>query len=163
LIDAPKRLTEGWALSGIMILAKGEPVQLMETDDNSLSGTFADTIDIPSCNPGNGPLCINKNPRNSAGQPYFNPNYFTQEPLGQVANAMHRYFVGPGIYNFDLSLLKDTKITESIEAQFRAEAFNVCNHAQFNNPTGNYNDLEFGFVTSAQPAGIMQLALKFLF
>jgi hypothetical protein len=45
---APKRLTEGWALSGVMILAKGEPVQLSETDDNSLSGTFADTIDIPS-------------------------------------------------------------------------------------------------------------------
>ncbi|MGA8440671.1 MAG: carboxypeptidase regulatory-like domain-containing protein [Candidatus Sulfotelmatobacter sp.] len=162
---APKRLTEGWAPSGIMILAKGEPVQLMETDDNSLSGTFADTIDIPSYNPnpGHGPLFINKNPRNSAGQPYFNPNYFTQEPLGQVGNAMRRYFVGPGIYNFDLALLKDTKITESVQAQFRAEAFNVFNHAQFNNPIGNYNDSEFGFVTSALPARIMQLALKFLF
>ena len=45
----------------------------METDDNSLSGTFADTIDKPSYNPGNGPLFVNRNPRNSAGQPYFNP------------------------------------------------------------------------------------------
>jgi len=161
---APKRLTEGWALSGIMILAKGEPVQLMETDDNSLSGTFADTIDIPSYNPGNGPLFINKNPR--SGQPYFNPNYFTFEPLGQVGNAMRRYFVGPGIYNFDLALLKDTKITESMQAQFRAEAFNVFNHAQFNNPSGNINNNfvgGFGYVTSALPARIMQLALKFIF
>jgi hypothetical protein len=161
---APKRLTEGWALSGIMILAKGEPVQLMETDDNSLSGTFADTIDIPSYNPGNGPLFINKNPR--SGQPYFNPNYFTFEPIGQVGNAMRRYFVGPGIYNFDLALLKDTKITESVQAQFRAEAFNVFNHAQFNNPSGNIDNTGvggFGYVTSAQPARIMQLALKFLF
>ena len=161
---APKRLTEGWALSGIMILAKGEPVQLMENDDNSLSGTFADTIDIPSYNPGSGPLFINKNPR--SGQPYFNPNYFTFEPLGQVGNAMRRYFVGPGIYNFDLALLKDTKITESVQAQFRAEAFNVFNHAQFNNPSGNIDNTGvggFGYVTSAQPARIMQLALKFLF
>ncbi len=161
---APKRLTEGWALSGIMILAKGEPVQLMETDDNSLSGTFADTIDIPSYNPGNGPLFINKNPR--SGQPYFNPNYFTFEPLGQVGNAMRRYFVGPGIYNFDLALLKDTKITESMQAQFRAEAFNVFNHAQFNNPSGNINNNfvgGFGYVTSALPARVMQLALKFIF
>ena len=158
---APKRLTEGWALSGIMILAKGEPVQLTETDDNSLSGTFADTIDIPSYNPGNGPLFVNKNPR--SGQPYFNPNFFQQEPLGQVGDAMRRYFVGPGLYNFDMALLKDTKITEGLQAQFRAEAFNVFNHAQFNNPDGNINDTEFGFVTSAQPARIMQLALKFIF
>jgi hypothetical protein len=160
---APKRLTEGWELSGIMILAKGEPIQLSETDDNSLSGTFADTVDKPSYNPGNGPLFINKNPRNSAGQPYFNPNYFTFEPLGQVGNVMRRYFTGPGIYNFDMALLKDTKITESVHAQFRAEAFNVFNHAQFNNPTGNIDDSQFGFVTSARAARIMQLALKFVF
>ncbi len=160
---ATNRLTAGWALSGIMILAKGEPVQLSESDDNSLSGTFDDTIDIPSYNPGNGPLFKNKNPRNSAGQPYFNPNYFTFEPLGQVGNVMRRYFTGPGIYNFDMALLKDTKLTEGLQAQFRAEAFNVFNHAQFNNPDGNINDSEFGFVTSAQPARIMQLALKFIF
>ena len=162
--SAPKRLTEGWALSGIMTFAKGEPVQLMETDDNSLSGTFADTIDIPSYNPGNGALFMNKNPR--SGQPYFNPNYFTFEPLGQVGNAMRRYFSGPGINNFDLALLKDTKISESTQVQFRAEAFNVFNHAQFNNPSGNIDNTGvggFGYVTSALPARIMQLALKFIF
>jgi hypothetical protein len=162
--SASKRLTAGWAVSGIMILAKGEPVQLSESDDNSLSGTFADTIDIPSYNPGNGSLFMNKNPR--AGQPYFNPNYFTQEPLGQVGNAMRRYFSGPGIYNFDLALLKDTKISESTQVQFRAEAFNVFNHAQFSNPSGNIDNNYvggFGYVTSALPARIMQLALKFIF
>jgi hypothetical protein len=159
-----QRLTGGWALSGIMILAKGEPVQLSESDDNSLSGTFDDTIDIPSYANNGSRLFVNKNPR--SGQPYFNPNYFTFEPLGQVGNAMRRYFTGPGIYNFDLALLKDTKITESVEAQFRAEAFNVFNHAQFNNPSGNIDNNYvdgFGYVTSALPARIMQLALKFIF
>jgi len=160
------RLTSGWALSGIATFAKGEPIQLSENDDNSLSGTFDDTIDVPSYNPGNGPLFINKNPRNSAGQPYFNPNYFQQEPLGQVGNVMRRYFTGPGIYNFDMALLKDTKITESAQVQFRAEAFNLFNHAQFNNPSGNFNNSGaggFGFVTSARDPRIMQLALKFIF
>jgi Carboxypeptidase regulatory-like domain/TonB dependent receptor len=164
--DAPKRLTEGWALSGIATFASGEPIQLLETDDYSLSGTFADTIDVPSYNPGNGPLFKNKNPRNSAGLPYFNPNYFQQEPLGQVGDAMRRYFSGPGIYNFDMALLKDTKITESTQVQFRAEAFNIFNHAQFNNPSGDFNNTGkggFGFVTSARDPRIMQLALKFLF
>ena len=161
---AAKRLTGGWALSGIMTFAKGEPIQLMETDDNSLSGTFADTIDIPSYNPGNGPLFVNKNPR--SGEPYFNPNYFTFEPLGQVGNAMRRYFSGPGINNFDMALLKDTHVWESMDLQFRAEAFNVFNHAQFNNPSGNIDNNfvgGFGYVTSARSARIMQLALKLLF
>ncbi len=44
---------------------------------------------------------------------------------------MRRFFSGPGIYNFDMALLKDTQITESMQVQFRAEAFNVFNHAQF--------------------------------
>jgi Carboxypeptidase regulatory-like domain len=161
-----KRITGGWALSGITIFAKGEPIQLSETDDNSLSGTFADTIDVPSYNPGNGPLFINKNPRNSAGQPYFNPNYFQTEPLGQVGNAMRRFFSGPGINNFDMALLKDTQITERTSVQFRAEAFNIFNHAQFNNPSGDINNSGaggFGFVTSARDPRIMQLALKVLF
>jgi hypothetical protein len=167
--NAPKRLTSGWELSGIAIFAKGEPIQLTESDDNSLSGTFDDTIDKPSYNPGNGSLFVNKNPRNHAGpggttEPYFNPNYFTYEPIGQVGNAMRRYFVGPGLYNFDIALLKETKITESTQLQFRAEAFNVFNHAQFTNPSGNVDNTGvFGFVTNANNPRIMQLALKMIF
>ena len=161
-----KRLTAGWALSGITTFAKGEPVQLSETDDNSLSGTFADTIDVPSYADNGSHLFANRNPRNSAGQPYFNPNYFTFEPVGQVGNAMRRFFSGPGINNFDLALLKDTQLTESARVEFRAETFNIFNHAQFMNPSGNINNTGasgFGFVTQARDPRIMQLALKFLF
>jgi hypothetical protein len=161
-----KRLTAGWALSGITTFAKGEPVQLSETDDNSLSGTFADTIDVPSYANNGSHLFANRNPRNTAGQPYFNPNYFTFEPVGQVGNVMRRYFSGPGINNFDMALLKDTKLTESTQVQFRAETFNIFNHAQFMNPSGNINNTGqggFGFVTQARDPRIMQLALKFLF
>jgi Carboxypeptidase regulatory-like domain len=164
---APKRLTSGWALSGISIFAKGEPVQITEpSDDNSLSGTFTAIIDEPSYANNGSPLYGNRNPRNQAGQPYFNPNYFVAEPVGQVGNVMRRFFSGPGIYNFDMALLKDTQITESTQVQFRAEAFNIFNHAQFNNPSGNFNNPVaggFGYVTSARDPRIMQLALKFLF
>jgi hypothetical protein len=162
-----KRLTSGWAISGIAIFAKGEPVQISEpSDDLSLSGTFADTIDEPSYNPNGGRLFVNRNPRNSAGQPYFNPNYFQAEPTGQVGNVMRRFFIGPGINNFDMALLKDTQLTENTQLQFRAEAFNVFNHAQFNNPSGNFDNSGnggFGYVTSALNPRIMQLALKLLF
>ncbi len=159
---AARRLTAGWALSGIATFAKGEPVQLSESDDNSLSGTFVATIDEPQVV--GGPLFVNRNPR--SGQPYFNPNYFAPENLGTVGNAMRRFFSGPGIDNFDMALLKDTRITERMQVQFRAEAFNVFNHAQFMNPSGQVDNTGqggFGYVTGARDPRIMQLALKFLF
>ena len=65
-----------------------------------------------------------------------------------------------------MALLKSTTITESTKLQFRAEAFNVFNHTQFQNPSGNINNNGlggFGYVNSARDPRIMQVALKFLF
>lgn len=86
---------------------------------------------------------------------------------------MRRYFSGPGILNTDMALLKDTKIRENENLEFRAEAFNVFNHAQFNNPSGDVDNIiigpnglpasGFGFVTSDRSPRIMQVALKFIF
>jgi hypothetical protein len=163
--DLAKRLTAGWELSGVATFAKGEPVTLNETDDNSLLGAFNANVDVPSYSNNGSPLFGNKNPRK--GLAYFSPNnYFVPEPLGQVGNAMRRYFSGPGIDNYDMALLKSTTITESTKLQFRAEAFNVFNHAQFMNPNGLVNNPGqggFGYVTQARDPRIMQVALKFLF
>jgi adenylosuccinate synthase len=68
--------------------------------------------------------------------------------------------------NWDIALLKDTLIREGMNLEFRTELFNAFNHTQFNTPDGNINDINsgtFGFVTSANPARIMQLSLKLLF
>ena len=74
-----------------------------------------------------------------------------------------------------MAILKTTNITESKSLQFRVEAFNVFNHAQFNNPNGSINsglpDIvngvnqggTFGMVTSARDPRIMQIAAKFQF
>jgi hypothetical protein len=63
-------------------------------------------------------------------------------------------------------LLKDTHITETTQLQFRAEAFNVFNHAQFNAPSGSISNSGkggFGYVTTARDPRIMQVALKVVF
>jgi hypothetical protein len=163
--DIGKRLTAGWELSGVATFAKGEPVTLNESDDNSLLGAFNANVDVPEISNNGSTLFGNKNPRK--GLAYFSPNnYFVPEPIGQVGNAMRRSFSGPGIDNYDMALLKSTTITESTKLQFRAEAFNVFNHAQFKNPDGLVNDTGvggFGYVTSANDPRIMQVALKFLF
>ncbi len=157
-------LIGGWQISGITTFASGQPVQLTESDDRSLTGTFDDTVDEPSYAGSGAKLYQDKNPR--SGQPYFNPNYFVPEPLGQVGNSMRRFFPGPGILNTDLALLKNTKFTESQRLEFRAEAFNVFNHAQFGNPSGEIDNTGqggFGYVNSARDPRIMQVALKYLF
>jgi Carboxypeptidase regulatory-like domain len=162
--DIAKRFTAGWELSGVSTFAKGEPVQLSENDDNSLLGAFNANVDVPSYSNNGSTLYENKNPRK--GLPYFTPGFFQPEPVGQVGNAMRRYFSGPGLDNYDMALLKSTTITESTKLQFRAEAFNVFNHTQFKNPNGTVNNTGlggFGYVTSAQDPRIMQVALKFLF
>lgn len=163
--DIAKRFTAGWELSGVSTFASGEPVQLRETDDNSLTGTFSASIDVPSYANDGSKLFVNRNPRDRK-VPYFNPSYFVPEPRGQVGNAMRRFFSGPGIDNYDMALQKSIPIIGEKRAMFRAEAFNIFNHAQFNNPSGNINNTGiggFGYVTSARDPRIMQVALKFQF
>jgi hypothetical protein len=58
--------------------------------------------------------------------------------------------------------LKSTKFTESMSLEFRAEFFNIFNHAQFKNPSGNFSNDNFGVVTSARDPRIGQLSMKFL-
>jgi hypothetical protein len=49
-----------------------------------------------------------------------------------------------------------------MQVQFRAEFFNFFNHAQFNNPNGNFSSSLFGYVTGARDPRIGQMSLKFL-
>jgi hypothetical protein len=97
---------------------------------------------------------------------YFNTNVFSQEELGRFGNSQRRFFYGPGLNNTDLALLKTFKLKEDVNLQFRAEAFNVFNHTQFQGPSGNFNNTGqggFGYVTSANDPRIMQIALKLYF
>lgn len=72
--------------------------------------------------------------------------------------------MGPGQFNWDISLLKNTKVTEGTSLEFRAEFYNVWNHPQFNPPVNNAADSTFGDIqNSAVPPRIMQFALKFYF
>jgi hypothetical protein len=73
--------------------------------------------------------------------------------------------MGPGQFNWDISIIKNTKIRERTTVQFRAEFYNAFNHAQFNPPTNDFNaDGAFGLVTSTSvPPRILQFGLKLLF
>ncbi len=140
---------------------------LHEDGDNSLQGSSPNGVnnhylDTPDYN--GLPLEINSNPRN--GKPYFNIAAFTQNALGEPGTASRRSFSGPGEMNFDLALLRNFKIRERAQLQFRFEAFNAFNHAQFFGPAavqGEILDSNFGYVINAQPPRLVQIALKLTF
>jgi hypothetical protein len=162
-LGGPRALTKGWQFSGITRFSTGLPVTLIEADDNSLLGTqFTGPIPLGIDTPNRSGASLNiGDPRKGR---YFNPAAFTVETLGQLGTARRRFFHGPGINNWDVALLKDTKITELFNFQFRVEFFNVFNHAQFANVNGNVNaGAGFGFAQSANPPRIGQVSLKLNF
>ena len=162
-LGGPKQLTSGWAISGITRFETGLPVTLVETDDNSLLGTaFGGPIVLPVDTPNKvGPLHI-MNPRNSSSHYYFDPTAFASSAIGSEGDARRRFFHGPGVNNFDTALVKDTKLSELFNLQFRAEWFNVFNHTQFSTPSGILSGT-FAQVTQAAAPRIGQVSLKLNF
>jgi hypothetical protein len=161
------RWTHGWEFSGITRFSTGLPVTLINYGDNSLLGAEPNGInnygvDEPDVAPGS--LDLNRNPRN--GRPYFNTALYSENALGTPGNASRRYFHGPGMQNFDMALLKNLHLAESKSLQFRLEAFNVFNHAQFFGPQavdGNISSTTFGQAVSAAAPRLVQAAVKFTF
>jgi hypothetical protein len=166
-LHAAGRWTDGWEVSGIARLCSGLPVTFIDYGDNSLLGAQPNGINnygVDEPDVAAGPLNLNHNPRN--GQPYFNAALFSENALGTPGDASRRYFHGPGMENFDMALLKNLRLTDSKSVQFRLEAFNLLNHAQFFAPQavdGNISSATFGHVVSAASPRLVQLGAKFMF
>jgi hypothetical protein len=160
---APKGLTRGWTFNGITRFTGGLPIALRESDDQSLTGSS--NTDVPDLvgkvvilNPRDtNPNCPSSDHKGC----FFLPSAFATSPLGQFGSSSRQFFHGPGIHNTDFGLSKRTNFTESIGVEIRAEFFNIFNHTQFSNPSGDVNSSQFGEVTSARDSRIGQLSAKF--
>jgi len=165
----PKRLTQGWQIQGITRFATGFPIQMNQSvGDTSLTGS--PSTDMPDLV---GPVHI-MNPRSSSSATYFDQSAFAQTSCsfdasglpsaecGTFGTANRRFFHGPGMNNTDFGMQKTIRVTEAKSFEIRGEFFNVFNHAQFNNPSGNISSSSFGNITSARPMRIGQLSGKFI-
>jgi hypothetical protein len=167
LLRRNNKLARNWSLSGSTRFATGFPVTFFDNSDNSLLGTLGNGVnnyllDTPAYQ--RGALHINTNGRNS--KPAFSTALYSEETLGQLGNAKRRMFHGPGIENFDMTLEKDVRFTESRLLALRFESFNIFNHAQFYGPAavdGQIEDSAFGQIENAQAPRLVQLAAKFSF
>ena len=82
---------------------------------------------------------------------------------GQFGNAGRNIARGPAFTNVDASLIRTFQLWETGGLQFRAESFNVANHANFGLPVAHLNSPNFGQVLTANAPRLMQFALKLLF
>jgi len=160
------RLVEGWQLSGILSANTGLPFTV-STGFDQVGEQGGDTPRpnyVSGCNP-------------QVGRPneWFNPACYSLEAPGTLGNVGRNTLVGPNLVDVDLALLKDTKIREWLNLQFRAELFNIFNHANFNLPsagvfaagavagTASPNATAGQITSTVTTSRQFQLALKFIF
>lgn len=124
----PAKLLGGWKLNGIVSAQTGFPFTLVNGFNSSRNGNSTPT-DRPSLDPAfTGPVMLR-----SPNQ-WFNPRAFILPPAGTYGNVGRNTLRGPGIADVDVSLFKDTRLSERMNLEFRAEFFNLLNHANLGMP-----------------------------
>ena len=152
-------LLGGFQFSGVMSITSGLPIYVVQgSAPNLLAGGSAQVpnqlipdiqiiggIGIPS-------------QRGTAASPYFTNTVlgvncttncaFAPETGARFGTLGRNTLRGPGFFETDASIFRTFKITERVQFQFRAEALNVTNHANFANPASDVTGSNFGFITS---------------
>jgi hypothetical protein len=142
-----QKLISGWTVSGVETMQSGLPFTPQLGFNPTNNGDSRNPI-RPSWNPAfSGPIVL------GGPNQYFNPNAFILPPTGTYGNVGRDILYGPGLATTDLSLAKNTAISEKLRLQFRAEFFNVFNRANFGSP----NAVVFGSAsaTRSPTAGVI--------
>ena len=118
----------GWQLGGILSLTTGPPVTIGIGTRNDLSvlNLGGETPDVL---PG-----ASNNPKLGGPDKYFDPLVFVLPPPRTIGNVGRNTLIGPGVANFDLSLIKKAQLSERASLEFRTEFFNLLNHANLATP-----------------------------
>jgi len=192
------RLVEGWQLSTILQLQSGNPVNLLAGNGLALSTGHPATdaainaaffTGLATLRPDVvGPITIVGTPNQWFSNVVCDPRDTSVCPssstfalpfaivngkiVGHFGSLGRNVVIGPDFKNVDFSILKSTRITESVRAQFRAEFFDIFNHANFGQPgrVAQRNSTTFGVIQNTRfPTGDfgssrqIQFALKLLF
>ena len=135
---AREKLYGGWQISGILTLRGGLPLTITNTQGVLSTGT------------GNRPnrLCDGSLSNPTIDQ-WFDATCFAApaDNTGTYGTSGRGIIRGPGSFNIDASLIKNTKIGR-FTTEIRFEAFNVLNHPQFGNPNTTFGNAAFGTISA---------------
>ncbi len=151
----------GWSFGVIAEANTGtplSPIMAVNETDTFSQGNRPDLVGNPNLSSGR--------PRAEKLDEWFNTAAFTDPGAFAFGNAPRSFGTGPGVFNVDLSLLKDFHATERFDFQLRLEVLNAFNHANFANPDTQFGTAAFGQVTglySGTPARIVQLGAHLTF
>lgn len=151
------RIKEGWQLAAIVQAQSGNPVNLITTNTtvngvaNTLRPDVAGPVEI-----------VGRVDR------WFESGAFTSVP--RFGSLGRNVIIGPGFSNVDFSVLKNIELKEDLRFQFRAEVFDLLNHANFGQPGRVVGSATFGQIFNTRfPTGDsgssrqLQFAIKFMF
>ena len=148
------RIAGRWHAAGIFTASTGSPLTITSGLDNSLTAVGSDRPNVI------GDARVD----NPTIRQWFNTAAFAKNAPGTYGNAGPAILSGPGRWNLDVAVWRRFPIKEQVRADLRWEAFNLFNHARFNNPGTSLNSgTTFGIISTAQDPRIMQLALKVTF
>jgi Carboxypeptidase regulatory-like domain len=156
---ALNKLIGGWQVNTIGVMQSGLPVVITGANNFRASRPNSTGESAKIDNP--------------SATRWFNTDAFVNPPIytfGNVGRALPDVR-GPGTFNWDLSFIKNTRLTERFNLQFRAEMFNFMNSVNLGLPNGSFSpgpngrnqSGTFGTITSARDARNIQLGLKLLF
>jgi hypothetical protein len=194
------KLASGWSVAGVTVVQDGVPLTPIDTRAGVIYGQTATSTDYTAqFTPGNGPANAGNpaggNDQNRLGcantittcpgggwfnrsafvLPAANGGVFPSSPAASdgstgLGNAGFGYILGPGQFNFDTVIVKNTVvggIREGATLEFRTEFFNTFNHPQFNPPSAAQLDASkptFGQINSESVnPRLIQFALKYVF
>jgi hypothetical protein len=159
-----KLLLDGWQLNTIAIANAATPFTVYDSTNVSLqassppiSGYFASRPNLLH-NPNHGPHTVNQ---------WISPSDFQRlNPVtqaGQFGNSGRNVARAPAFTNVDASAVKNFPLREATYAQFRAEMFNIANHANFGVPIADLASPNFGRVLQSGSPRLVQFAVKIVF
>jgi hypothetical protein len=145
------RFVEGWQFGTVLGIHTGLPLNIYNggidpADLGTQWGSRANYSFAAGCNPNH----LLKQKVGPGTVQWFDPTCYEPQAPGFLGNIKRNSVSGPGTVGADISITKNTKVTEKLDVQFRAEMFNFINHL---NP-GAANPFS-GFVLGAinQPGG----------
>ncbi len=161
--SAVQRLSSGWSVAGTGTFQEGYPLAFTATPNVAGFNLGLRPNVVPGCNP------VKSGSAQSRLNGWFNTSCFAVPASYTLGNEsrVDPVLRGPGIANYDISLLKRTAITERFNLEFRTEVYNLFNRVQFGPPNTTVTtaaNATTGFVTAQinDPREI-QFALRFVF
>jgi hypothetical protein len=151
------RALEGWQLAAIVQAQSGNPINIVTTDStiNGVANTIRPDV--------TGRIRIIGDVER-----WFDTSVFS--PRAGFGNLGRNVLIGPGFFNTDFSIIKRTELSDRIRTEFRAEFFDLFNHANFGQPGNIVGTPEFGRIINTRfPTGEsgssrqVQFALKVIF